>query len=497
MSGYVNPPTEQRMTVGVTGRRATGWTFGTGCAAVLAATWSLGTVLVVPWHPGPRWEVLTALAVTVSLGLLWLLASRLAPEAERTGPLPPQPPPSPAALREVTVRAARRSKWSVLAGWAMVLPALWVAPVVFLTAHQPLERELIDRHAALVAAGARWTDCTVALSAYEAAGRPRPHGSGLAVHPAGHPEMSLALADERGKLDRFAAGDTLRVLLDIERPGLGTFPEPYLPLVHPGRPVAHTGFPIVTGVMVLIWLCVLIRVHGRRALLPTKWLEATDRHTAHPADAPQPTGWRRVSVHGTVLSWSFRTSSDEDSGTTWRSGIRLDPEPADASPGPGPVAFQEYADRFADADAAGPMAVRLAGATGWLGRQAGDRRGTLAVLVLDDGETRWGSEHVMAEASDDPATDPPTDTPVAADRRLHLPPPVQVFDPGQRFVLSGLVLWPMFVIWLNTVNAHRRFDGVGVFAAEVVAAAVFTAAVFGVRTLRERRRLRRQTSTDA
>ncbi|MER5353725.1 hypothetical protein ABT093_25730 [Kitasatospora sp. NPDC002551] len=439
--------------------------------------------------------MLAPFAVTLALGLLWLLASRLAPEAERAEPVPPQPPPSRADLREVTAKAARRSRWSVLTGWAMVMPALWVAPVVFLTAHQPLERQLIDRHSALVAAGARWTDCTVALSTYEAAGRPRPSGSALAVHPDGHPEMSLALTNEREKLGGYAAGDTLRVLLDLEHPELGTFPEPYLPLVHPGRPVATVGFLVVAGVVLLIWSCILIPVHGRRALLPVRWLRTTDRSSAtEPPDdtAPPSASWRRVRVHGTVLSWSLRTNSDEDSGTTWRSGLRLDPEATDspAGPEPAPVAFQEYADRFADTDVAERTAVRLAGAAGWLGMQAGDRGDSLAVLVLDDGETHWGSEHRATGTSTVLA-----DAPAAADRRLHLSSPVLVFELGQRAGLGALVLWPMFVIWLNTTNALRRLDPVAVFAIEVVGAVAFTTAMFGVGTLVERRRQRRPATT--
>ncbi len=509
MSSYVDPPTALALPERGSGRRATAWTFGTGCATVLASVWSLGTVLVVPWHPAPRRELLAAFAVTVLLGLVWLLASRLAPVAERAEPAPPRPRPSPAELRDIARRTARRSRWSVLTGWAAVLPAIWVVPVAFLTAHQPLEQGLMDRHAALVAAGARWTDSTVALSTAEAQGRPRERGRIVAVHPAGHPEMSLAVVNERGKLNDLVAGDNLRILIDLEHPGSDIFPEPLVPLLHPGRPFATVGFRVVLGVMLLIWWCILFGVLDRRLLLPTRRLRVQEYPlTADPPATPpvpedttrRPPDWRRVRVHGTVLQWSFRSGSDEDSGTTWRAGLRLDPEAAGPppDPGPGPVAFQDHAARLADAEVAGRTAARLAGSTGWLGRQAGGPGGELAVLVLDDGETRWGLPHTVA---DDPPTtgeptdapdDAPADAPAEVRPPLRLPPPVLVLGPLERVALSALALYPMGVIWLNTTGALRRFNGVAVFAVEVVGAAGYAAAGFGLATLVERWRKRRR-----
>ncbi|MFB8236962.1 hypothetical protein ACFC58_10475 [Kitasatospora purpeofusca] len=509
MHEYVRPPTALPPPRGGTGRRSTAWTFGTGCAVALASAWSLGTVLAVPWHPAPRWEVLLSFAVTVLSGLAWLLASRLAPALEPAEPAPPRPRPSPAELRGIAARTARRSRRSVLSGWAMVLPAIWTVPVVLLTAHQPLEQDLIARHTALVAAGARWTDNTVALSTAEAAGRPREHGRMIAVHPAGQPEVSLAVENERGKLDRFVAGDNLRILRDPEHPGLGMFPEPLLPLVHPGRPFANRGFLVVLGAVLVIWWLLLIGVLGRRALLPTHWLRVEQYPlTADPpgADGPEdgtgpPTDWQRVRVHGTVFEWSFRTGGSDDSDVASRSGLRLDPEAADPSPDPGPgsLAFQEYADRFADTEVTGRTAVRLAGAAGWLGRQTGGTGGSFAVLVLDNGETRWGFDHPVAPAGDDASTTGPADTlpdsgtaKRAPTTPLRLPPLTQVFGPDERLGLSALGLYPMGAIWLNSTGVLRRFNGVGVFAVEVVVAAAYTAMGFGVATLVERWRARQQ-----
>ncbi|MFB7673456.1 hypothetical protein ACFC26_18810 [Kitasatospora purpeofusca] len=512
MHEYVDPPSALPPPKGGTGRRSTAWTLGTGCAVALASAWSLGTLLVVPWHPAPRREVLLPFAVTVLLGLAWLLASRLAPALGPAEPTPPRPRPSPAELRGIAARTAKRSRRSVLTGWAMVLPAIWMVPVVFLTAHQPLERDLIARHTALVAAGARWTDNTVALSAAEAVGRPREHGPTIAVHPAGQPEVSLTVENVRGKLDRFSAGDSLRILRDPEHPGLGMFPEPLLPLVHPGRPFANHFFLVLLGVMLLIWWLLLIGVLGRRVLLPTHWLRV-ERYllTADPpnggADGPEDatrprTDWRRVRVHGTLLQWRVRTGSEEDDVGT-HVGLRLDPEDADRSPDPDPasLAFQEYADRFADAEVSGRTAVRLSGAAGWLGRQSGGTGGRFAVLVLDDGETRWGFDHPLVPAGTDVSTTGPADTPPgggtdtgAPTKPLRLPPLMQVFGLDERLGMSALGLYPMGAIWLNTSGVLRRFDGVGVFAVEVVGAAAWTALGFGVAALVERWRARRQSA---
>ncbi|WP_053643172.1 hypothetical protein [Streptomyces sp. XY431] len=523
MHEYVRPPSALPPPKGGTGRRSTAWTLGTGCAVALASAWSVGTLLVVPWHPAPRWEVLLPFAVTVLLGLGWLLASRLAPALEPAEPAPPRPRPSPAELRGIAARTARRSRRSVLTGWATVLPAIWMVPVVLLTAHQPLEQDLIARHAALVAAGARWTDNTVALSTAEAAGRPREHGPMIAVHPAGQPEVSLAVENVRGKLDRLVAGDNLRILRDLEHPGLGMFPEPLLPLVHPGRPFANRAFLAVLIPMLVIWWLLLIGVVGRRALLPTRWLRV-ERYplTADPpstgpddpdvSDDPEdatrpPTDWQRVRVHGTVFDWSYRTGGSDDSDVATRSGLRLDPEAADPSPDPGPgsLAFQDYADRFADAEVTGRTAVRLAGASGWLGRQTGGTGGHFAVLVLDNGETRWGFDHpVTPDGTDAPSTGPAdagpdsgtaagTDT-GAAKAPLRLPPLMQVFGLDERLGMSALGLYPMGAIWLNSTGVLRRFSGVGVFAVEVVVAAAWTAMGFGVAALVERWRARRQSA---
>ncbi|WP_328953004.1 hypothetical protein [Kitasatospora purpeofusca] len=519
MNEYLDPPTALPPPQGGTGRRSTGWTFGTGCAVALASAWSLGTLLVVPWYPAPRWEVLLSFAVTVLLGLAWLLASRLAPALGLAEPAPPRPRPSPAELRGLAARTARRSRRSVLTGWVMVLPAIWTVPVVFLTAHQPLERDLIARHAALVAAGARWTDNTVALSTAEAAGRPREHGRMIAVHPAGQPEMSLAVENERGKLDRLVAGDNLRILRDPEHPGLGMFPEPLLPLVHPGRPFANRGFLIVLGAMLVIWWLLLIGVLGRRALLPTRWLRVeqypltADPPSAGPddpdvSDGPEdadrpPTDWRRVRVHGTVLRWRFRTGDSEDSDVTTRAGLRLDPEAADPSPEPVPasLAFQDYADRFADSEVTGRTAVRLAGAAGWLGRQNRGTGGGFAVLVLDNGETRWGFDHPVAGAGAEASTSGPADTRPgsgadtgAPTAPLRLPPLMQVFGLDERLGMSALGLYPMGAIWLNSTGVLRRFSGGGVSVVEVVVAVAWTATGFGVATLVERRRARQQSA---
>ncbi|MEK2490226.1 hypothetical protein WN990_11720 [Kitasatospora purpeofusca] len=507
MHEYVDPPSALPPPKGGTGRRSTAWTLGTGCALALASAWSLGTLLVVAWHPAPRREMLLPFAVTVLLGLAWLLASRLAPALEPAEPAPPRPRPTPAELRGIAARTARRSRRSVLTGWAMVLPAIWTVPVVFLTAHQPLERDLIARHTALVAAGARWTDNTVALSAAEAAGRPREHGRMIAVHPAGQPEVSLAIENERGKLDRFVAGDNLRILRDPEHPGLGMFPEPLLPLVHPGRPFANGAFVAVLVAVLVIWWCILIGVLGRRALLPTRWLRvARYPLTADPpsgdgpedATGPQ-TDWQRVRIDGTLLQWSVRTGSEEGDVAS-RSGLRLVPGAADPSSAPGPdsIAFQEYADRFADAEVTGRTAVRLAGSAGWLGRQSGGTGGVLAVLVLDNGETRWGSDHPLAPAGADGSSTGPADarpdtvTDTDAPTPLRLPPLMQVFGLDERLGTSALGLYPMGAIWLNSTGVLRRFNGVGVFAVEVVVAAVCTAIAFGVAALVERRRARRR-----
>ncbi|MFD9061887.1 hypothetical protein ACFVZ3_10230 [Kitasatospora purpeofusca] len=510
MHEYVDPPSALPPPKGGTGRRSTVWTLGTGCAVALASAWSLGTLLVVPWHPAPRREVLPPFAVTVLLGLAWLLASRLAPTLEPAQPAPPRPRPTPAELRGIAARTARRSRRSVLSGWVMVLPAIWTVPVVLLTAHQPLERDLIARHSALVAAGARWTDNTVALSTAEAAGRPREPGRMIAVHPAGHPEVSLAVENERGKLDRFVAGDGLRILRDPEHPGLGMFPEPLLPLVHPGRPFASRAFLILLGPMLVIWLLILIGVVWRRVLLPTRWMWVEQYPlTADPpsADGPEdatgpPTDWQRVRVHGTLLRWSVRTGSEEDDVTS-HSGLRLDPEAADPSsdPGRGSIAFQEHADRFADAEVTGRTAVRLAGAAGWLGRQSGGAGGVFAVLVLDDGETRWGFDRPVAPAGADTSTigtadtrpDSGTDT-GATTTPLRLPPLMQVFGLDERLGLSILGLYPMAAIWLNSTGVPRRFSGVGVFVVELVAAAAWFAAGLGVAALVERRRARQRSA---
>lgn len=272
----------------------------------------------------------------------------------------------------------------------MVLPAIWTVPVVLLTAHQPLERDLIARHTARVAAGARWTDNTVALSTAEAEGRPRPPGPVIAVHPTGQPEVSMTVENERGKLDRFGAGDSLRILRDPEHPGLGMFPQPLLPLVHPGRPFATVGFLVVLGAMLVIWWCILIGVLGRRALLPTRWLRV-DRYP-----------------------------------------LTADP------PGTGPE------------DAAGP-----------------------------------------ADARPDSGTDTDPGAPTA---HLCLPPLTQVFGPDERLGMSALALYPMGAIWLNSTGVLLRFNGVGVFAVEVVLAAAYTAMGFGVAVLVERRRARQQSA---
>ncbi|WP_043475737.1 hypothetical protein [Kitasatospora sp. MBT66] len=515
MHEYLDPPRALPPPKGGTGRRSTAWTLGTGGAVALASAWSLGTLLVVPWHPAPRWEVLLSFAVTVLLGLAWLLASRLAPALGPAEPVPPRPRPSPAELRGIAARTARRSRRSVLTGWAMVLPALWTVPVVLLTAHQPLEHKLIARHKALVAAGARWTDNTVALSTAEAAGRPREHGPTIAVHPAGQPEASLAVENERGKLDRLAAGDSLRILRDPEHPGLGMFPEPLLPLVHPGRPFASSRFVPVLITMLVIWYCLLYGVLGRRVLLPTRLLRVREypltTDPPHPgSDEPEgATGpvidWQRVRVHGTVFEWTFRTGASDDSDVAARSGLRLDPEAADPSPDPGPgsLAFQTHAARFADSDATGRTAVRLAGAAGWLGRQSGGTGGAFAVLVLDNGETWWGFDHPLVPAGTDPSTTGPTDTPPdggtgtdtdAPVVPLRLPPLTQVFGPDERLGLSALGLYPMGAIWLNSTGVLLRFSGVAVFAVEVVGAAAWTALGFGVATLVERRRARQQSA---
>ncbi|MCX4755652.1 hypothetical protein [Kitasatospora purpeofusca] len=513
MHEYVDPPSALPPPKGGTGRRSTAWTLGTGCALALASAWSLGTLLVVAWHPAPRREVLLSFAVTVLLGLAWLLASRLAPALEPAEPAPPRPRPTPAELRGIAARTARRSRRSVLTGWAMVLPAIWTVPVVFLTAHQPLERDLIARHTALVAAGARWTDNTVALSTAEAAGRPREHGRMIAVHPAGQPEVSLAVENERGKLDRFVAGDNLRILRDPEHPGLGMFPEPLLPLVHPGRPFANGTFVAVLVAVLVVWWCILIGVLGRRALLPTRWLRV-DRYplTADPPqpgpDGPEdttrpPVDWQRVRIHGTVLQWRFRTGSSEDGDVTTRSGLRLDREAADPSPEPVPtsLAFEDHAERFAESEVTGRTAVRLAGAAGWLGRQRLGPGGSLAVLVLDNGETRWGLDHPLAPAGADvsstgpadarPDTGPDTDAPT---KPLRLPPLMQVFGLDERLGMSALGLYPMGAIWLNSTGVLRRFNGVGVFAVEVVVAVAWFAAGLGVAALVERRRARRRSA---
>ncbi|MEV0187153.1 hypothetical protein AB0I39_01280 [Kitasatospora purpeofusca] len=505
MHEYVRPPTALPPPRGGTGRRSTVWTLGTGGAVALASAWSLGTLLVVPWHPAPRWEVLLSFAVTVLLCLAWLLASRLAPALEPAEPAPPRPRPSPAELRGIAARTAKRSRRSVLTGWAMVLPALWTVPVVFLTAHQPLEQDLITRHAALVAAGARWTDNIVALSTPEAEGRPREHSRTIAVHPAGHPEMSLAVENERGKLDRLVAGDNLRILRDPEHPGLGMFPEPLLPLVRPGRPFATIGFVAVLVALLVVWWLLLIGVLGRRALLPTRLLRV-ERYplTAGPAEATgAPTDWQRVRVHGTVFEWTYRTGKSDDSDLASRSGLRLDPEAADPSPDPGPasLAFQEYADRLADAEVTGRTAARHAGAAGWLGRRSRGRSGPLAVLVLDNGETRWGIDHPLVPAGEDTTTSGPADArpdsgtgTAAPPTPLRLPPLTQVFGLDERLGLSALALYPMGAIWLNSTGVLRRFNGVGVFAVEVVGAAAWTALGFGVATLVERRRARQQSA---
>ncbi|MFD4906276.1 hypothetical protein [Kitasatospora purpeofusca] len=515
MHEYVDPPSPLPPPKGGTGRRSTAWTLGTGCALALASTWSVGTLLVVAWHPAPRRELLLPFAVTVLSGLAWLFASRLAPALEPAAPVPPRPRPTPAELRGIAARTARRSRRSVLTGWAMVLPVIWMVPVVLLTAHQPLERDLIARHTALLAAGARWTDNTVALSAAEAVGRPREHGPTIAVHPAGQPEVSLAVENVRGKLDRLAAGDSLRILRDPEHPGLGMFPEPLLPLVHPGRPFANRFFLVLLGVMLLIWWLLLIGVLGRRVLLPTHWLRV-ERYplTADPpnggADDPEDatrrlTDWRRVRVHGTILEWTFRTGVSDDSDVAARSGLRLDPEAADPSPGPGPgpdsLAFQDHADRFADDKVTGRTAVRLAGAAGWLGRQSGGTGGPFAVLVLDNGETRWGFDHPLVPAGTDVSTTGPTDTRPdsgtdtgAPTKPLRLPPLMQVFGLDERLGMSALGLYPMGAIWLNSTGVLRRFNGVGVFAVEVVVAAAYTTAGFGVAALVERWRARRRSA---
>ncbi|MFE6748660.1 hypothetical protein ACFVGM_22615 [Kitasatospora purpeofusca] len=513
MHEYLDPPRALPPPKGGTGRRSTAWTLGTGGAVALASGWSLGTLLVVPWHPAPRWEVLLSFAVTVLLCLAWLLASRLAPALEPAEPAPRRPRPSPAELRGLAARTAKRSRRSVLTGWAMVLPALLTVAIVLLTAHQPLEQDLIARHRALVAAGARWTDNTVALSTAEAAGRPREHGPTIAVHPAGQPEVSLAVENERGKLDRFSAGDNLRILRDPEHPGLGMLPEPLLPLVHPGRPVASGRFlPVLIGILV-IWYFLLFGVLGRRVLLPTRLLrvreypltaDAPHAGSDGPADAIGPVvDWRRVRVHGTVFAWTFRTGASDDSDVAARSGLRLDPEAADPSPDPGPgsLAFQEHAARFADSDVTGRTAVRLVGAAGWLGRQSRGTGGAFAVLVLDNGETRWGFVHPLVPGGTEESSGGPEDLPPdgaagtgAATKPLRLPPLTQVFGPDERLGLSALGLYPMGAIWLNSTGVLRRFNGVGVFAVEVVGAAAWTALGAGVATLVERRRARQQSA---
>ncbi|MEV6976047.1 hypothetical protein [Kitasatospora sp. NPDC093806] len=478
---YEDPPKEERPPAERTGRRATAWTFGTGCAAVLAGAWSLGTVLFVPWHRAPRWEVLVPLAVTVLLGAAWLIASALAPRAGRTAPTPPRPhPPTPAELRDVAEQAARRTRRSVAAGWAMALPALWVAPVVFITAQQPVERELITRHDTLLAAGARWTDGTVA----------RFGDASLAVHPAGRPELSVPVPDERGRLDQLAPGDHVRILLDIEHPDRGVFAEPDLTRMRPDAPIAGVPGLLLSGVLLLLWWCVLFGVIGRRALLPNAWLRMSPHPLITDPSDPRAVSWTRVRLGDTVLTWSIRTGNEEESGVAWQSGFRLDPETADPSEeeGPGTVVFQEYAARFAAAATVRETVPRLAGATGWLGRETTLGPSSRSLLVLDDGETRWGLGHRAA------AYRPPEPPAAPADARpgsggwLRLPQPVQVFGLGTRVLYCILALWPVAAIAVNTTDAFRRFDPTAVFLVELGGCVVFLLLLFGIARLWKRRR---------
>lgn len=71
---------------------------------------------------------------------------------------------------------------------------------------------------------------------------------------------------------------------------------------------------------------------------------------------------------------------------------------------------------------------------------------------------------------------------------------MQVFGLDERLGMSALGLYPMGAIWLNSTGVLRRFNGVGVFAVEVVVAVAWFAAGLGVAALVERRRARRRSA---
>ncbi|MGW4646673.1 hypothetical protein [Kitasatospora sp. NPDC004289] len=410
-------------------RSPTWWTRVTGAACHLAFLGYLVAILLEPWHPGIRVLPLTLLGLGVACGLLWLLASALAPSSDVLPSVTAAAaPPTAADLEPVrsSVRATyrRRMPWY----FAVTLPLVALVPALFVP-FSGADPEVSARQAELTAAGARWGEYVLLP--------PEENGDRLPAYRSSQDYRFAPVGDTPGEPFGAARSRSLEGVEIDHRVRLLTAPG-QAPLAEPALEAATEPAPIErTAVRVWAGIVLLVTVVAAASCIGTGHGRIGGPFEAFYANGPQ---WHRVRVPGATTTRDLpeeEIDRDVDGApTTTEEGLGLELLGTD-----GPDLFFR-----GDTPPAGPA---------WLGLDPELRSGTdsprtfhTALIVPDRHGYYWGTVR--------PSLPDPADAPAPRHRTVRTDPWHSSLDLIGRCLLAVLALWP---IGWTAYHLLSRTDG--------------------------------------